>query len=128
VLADLMHVPITEMGERSLSVSEEPEPVSTTCYIFAITETMGLFRQGLPENEVLAAHLFAVAWRIYALVGRITPEKELAFTGGLAKNAGIVRRLERELGMTARTSDYDPQLAGAIGAAVIARTLVEKSG
>lgn len=47
-------------------------------------------------------------------------ENELAFTGGLAKNAGIIKRLECDMKMKALTSDYDSQLAGAIGAAVIA--------
>jgi bzd-type benzoyl-CoA reductase Q subunit len=124
VMADLMQVPIQEMGERSLMVSKDPEPVSTTCYAFANTEAIGLFREGYQESEVLAAYLFAIVWRIHGLVGRVKPEKELAFTGGLAKNTGIVKRLEREMGMTALTSKYDPQLAGAIGAALIAKAMV----
>jgi predicted CoA-substrate-specific enzyme activase len=126
VMADLMQVPIEEMGERSLAIEKDPEPVSTTCYAFANTEAMGLFREGYKENEVLAAYLFAIAWRIHGMVGRAQPEKEIAFTGGLAKNAGIVKRLEKAMGMTALTSDYDPMLAGAIGAAVIARDMAEK--
>jgi bzd-type benzoyl-CoA reductase Q subunit len=127
VMADLMQVPVAEMGERSLTVERDPEPVSTTCYAFANTEAIGLLREGYKENEVLAAFLFAITWRILGMVGRVQPEKELAFTGGLAKNAGIVRRLEREMKMTALTSAYDPQLAGAIGAALIARNMLEKT-
>jgi bzd-type benzoyl-CoA reductase Q subunit len=127
VMADLMQVPIEEMGERSLAVGKDPEPVSTTCYAFANTEAIGLFREGYKESEVLAAYLFAIAWRIHGMVGRVQPEKEIAFTGGLAKNVGIVKRLEREMKMTALTSEYDPQLAGAIGAAVIARDTIEKA-
>jgi len=121
VMADLLQVPIEEMGERSLAVEKDPEPVSTTCYAFANTEAMGLFREGYTESQVLAAYLFAIAWRIYGMVGRVQPEKEIAFTGGLAKNPGIVKRLEKAMGMTALTCEYDPMLAGAIGAAVIAR-------
>src|ERR1039458_7902856 len=44
MLAELMHVPITSMGEKSLDVKQEPEPVSTTCYVFANTEAVGLLR------------------------------------------------------------------------------------
>ncbi len=120
VLSDLMHVPVTEMGERSLAVKQDPEPVSTTCYVFANTEAVGMLRSGLSENEVLASYLFAIAWRLQGLLGRINPEKEYAFTGGMAKNPGIVKRLEREMGITALSSKYDPQLAGAIGAALLA--------
>lgn len=127
VMADLLQVPIQEMGERSLAVDKDPEPVSTTCYAFANTEAIGLFREGYKESEVLAAYLFAIAWRIHGTIGRVQPEKELAFTGGLAKNTGITKRLEREMKMTALTSEYDPQLAGAIGAALIAKAMVERA-
>lgn len=126
VMADLMQISIEEMGERSLTVSKDPEPVSTTCYAFANTEAIGLFREGYTEAEVLAAYLFAIVYRIHGMVGRVTPEKELVFTGGLAKNPGITKRLEREMGMTVLTPQYDPQLAGAIGAALIAKTMTEK--
>jgi bzd-type benzoyl-CoA reductase Q subunit len=120
MLADLMHIPVTEMGEKSLEVKQDPEPVSTTCYVFANTEAVGFLRSGAGENEVLAAYLFAIALRLQGLLGRINPEKEFAFTGGLAKNPGIVKRLEREMGIQALASPYDPQLAGAIGAAILA--------
>jgi bzd-type benzoyl-CoA reductase Q subunit len=126
VMADLLQVPIQEMGEKSLAVEKDPEPVSTTCYAFANTEAMGLFREGYTENQVLAAYLFAIAWRIHSMIGRVQPEKELAFTGGLAKNPGIVKRLEKAMGWTALTSDYDPMFAGAIGAALIAQESLVK--
>ena len=128
MIADLTHVPIQDMGERSLSVSKEPElPVSTTCRIFANTEAIGLLRGGSQENDMLAAYLYAVAWRLYPLIGRIDPKEDLAFTGGVAKNVGVVKRLETALGLTALPPRYDTQLAGAIGAALFAKTLIEKS-
>ncbi|MCL1805209.1 MAG: acyl-CoA dehydratase activase [Clostridiales bacterium] len=132
-LCGLLQVPIEEIGELSLSVSEDPEPVSTTCYAFADTETMGLF--GRPEyrsdkmtdNEVYASHMFSIAWRVLGVIGRLQPPdvgdvkvcKELGFTGGLAKNPGVTKRIERELGVTALAGRYDPQLAGALGAALL---------
>jgi predicted CoA-substrate-specific enzyme activase len=125
VMADLMQVPITEIGERSLTVAKDPEPVSTTCYAFADTEAYGLLREGYKESEVLAAYLFAIANRLYTMVGRLEPEKELALTGGMAKNPGIVKRLEKLMGMTALPSKFDPMLAGAIGAALIAKVRLE---
>jgi len=134
ILCDLLEVPITEIGEKSLDVKADPEPVSTTCFAFAQTETMGLFgrpeykAEPLTEGEVYASHLFAVAWRALGTIGKIQPldvgdiriYPELGFTGGLAKNPGITKRIERELGVTALTSEYDPMLAGAIGAALLA--------
>ncbi len=133
IVCELLQVPITEIGEKSLDVTADPEPVSTTCFAFAQTETMGLFRPGfreepLTENEVYASHLFAVAWRALGTIGKIQPldvgdikiYEKLGFTGGLAKNPGITKRIERELQTTALTSELDPMLAGAIGAALLA--------
>jgi predicted CoA-substrate-specific enzyme activase len=135
MLCELLHVPITEIGEKSLDFPAEtdPEPVSTTCYNFAGTETLGLFRpefraEPLTAPEVYASHLFAVAWRILGTIGKLQPldagdikvYEKLGFTGGLAKNVGVTSRIERELNTSALTSAYDPMLAGAIGAALLA--------
>lgn len=134
VLCDLLHVDITAIGPKSLEAERDPEPVSTTCRAYAITETLGLFgrpefrSEKLTEAEIYASHLFAVAWRILGVVGRLSPldvgeiqiDGGLGFTGGLAKNEGVTRRIERELGVTALKSAYDPMLAGAIGAALLA--------
>ena len=132
-LCELLQVSIDEIGDKSLDVERDPEPVSTTCYAFAQTETMGMFHPGFreeptTENEVYAGHLFAIAWRILGVAGRLNSldvgelsvYPELALTGGLAKNSGITKRIERELKITALESEYDPMLAGAIGAALLA--------
>lgn len=134
VLCDLLHINITEIGPESLEAERDPEPVSTTCWAYANAETLGLFgrpefkAEPLTEAEIYASHLFAYAWRILGVIGRLSPldtgeiqiDGGLAFTGGLAKNPGITRRIERELGVTALTSRWDPMLAGAIGAALLA--------
>ncbi len=44
-------------------------------------------------------------------------------TGGVAKNVGAVRALEKKLETAIQVSDY-AQVNGAIGAAVLARNLV----
>ena len=135
ILCDLMHIGITEIGPKSLEAPKDPEPVSTTCWAFASTETLGLFgrpeyrSEKLSEAEIYASLLFAVAWRILGVVGRLSSldvgeiqiDGGLAFTGGLAKNPGITNRIERELGIKAASSEYDPMLAGAIGAALLAQ-------
>jgi predicted CoA-substrate-specific enzyme activase len=133
VMSDILQIPITEIGSLSLSPEKDPEPVSTTCYNFANTETVGLLRPGYKEQdyseaEVLASYLLAIAWRILGTIGKLQPldagditvRKELAFTGGLAKNPGITNRLERALDAPALRGTYDPQIAGALGAAILA--------
>jgi bzd-type benzoyl-CoA reductase Q subunit len=126
VFADLLSVPIEEVGDLSLSVAEEPPPVSSTCVVFAKSEASGLLRAGWPKNRVLAAYCSAMAHRIVTLLERIGVEKDFAITGGIAKNSGVVTRLQKELKIEIMKSSYDTQIAGGIGAALFAKALVEK--
>jgi len=126
VFADLLSVPIQDVGEMSLQVEEEPDPVSSTCVVFAKTEATGLLREGWPKEKVLAAYCSAMAHRVVTLLERLGVEKDFAITGGIAKNRGVVKRLEDELGITTLEPRYDTQLAGAVGAALFAEALVKK--
>ena len=133
VFADLLKIPIEEIGEVSLRIDEEPPPVSCTCVAFAKTEAMGLLRKGWSKEKVLAAYTRAMAIRMCALLDRVGCEKELVITGGQSKNIGIVARIENILGVKClpmpkwRENGLDPMVAGAIGAALLAKALYEKS-
>lgn len=126
VFANLLSIPIEEMGRMSFEVDEEPAPVSSTCVVFAKSEAVGLLRKGWPKEKVLAAYSAAMAHRVVELLERIEVEKDFAITGGIAKNEGIVKRIERELKITALEPTIDTQIAGALGAAFFAKALVEK--
>lgn len=126
VFADLLSVPITEVGDRSFKIDKEPEPVSSTCVVYAKTEATGLLRKGWEVNEVLAAYCAAMAERIYSLIERIGVEKEFAITGGMAKNRGVIQRLMKILEIDAMKTEWDTQIAGAAGAALFGYTLVQK--
>ncbi len=134
VFADLLSVPIEEVGELSFTVDEEPPPVSSTCVVFAKSEAVGMLRSGWPKEKVLAAYCRAMAHRVVDLLNRVGIEKDFVITGGIAKNIGIVRRIEEELGIKALKPDkwrsdprFDPMLAGAMGAALFAKALYERS-
>jgi bzd-type benzoyl-CoA reductase Q subunit len=126
VFADLLAVPIEQVGDMSFEVEAEPEPVSSTCVVFAKSEATGLLRKGWAKSKVLAAYCSAMAHRVVSLVERLGIEKEFAITGGIAKNPGVVRRIERELNIEALKPKLDTQIAGALGGALFARALVEK--
>ena len=128
VMADLLSIPIKEIGELSYQVDKEPPPVSSTCVVFAKSEALGLMRSGWSKNMVLAAYCSAMAHRVSLLLGRIGVEDQFFITGGIAKNPGIVKRLEKELGIQSVKTEYDSQIAGALGAALFADTLLQKGG
>lgn len=128
VIANLLSVSIQDIGELSLCVEEEPEPVSTICVIFAKTEMTNLMRAGWPNAKVLASYCRAMAIRVVRLLERNGVEPDFAITGGIAKNAGIVRRIENMLGIEALKTELDPQIAGALGGALLAKGYLEKRG
>ena len=133
VIADLLKIPIEEVGKVSLSVKEEPTPVSSTCVVFAKTEAVGLLRKGWTKEKVLAAYLRAMATRMSELIEKVGCEKDFVITGGQSKNIGIVHRVEEILGIkrlpvpSLEQTGLDPVSAGAIGAALYAKALYEKS-
>jgi bzd-type benzoyl-CoA reductase Q subunit len=127
VFADLLGVHITEVGEMSLQVEEEPPMVSSTCVVFAKSEASALLREGWPKEKVLAAYCLAMAHRVVDLLERLGVEEDFAITGGIGKNVGVVSRIERELGVKALKPTLDTQIAGALGGALFARALEQKA-
>jgi bzd-type benzoyl-CoA reductase Q subunit len=133
VFADLLQVPIEEIGAMSLKVDEEPPPVSCTCVAFAKTEAMNLLRKGWSKEKVMAAYTRAMAVRMSNLINRVGLERELVVTGGQSKNVGIVKRIETILNLKClptpnwREGGLDPMVAGAIGAALLAKALYDKA-
>jgi bzd-type benzoyl-CoA reductase Q subunit len=126
VFADLLAIPIEDVGELSFEVDEEPQPVSNTCVLFAKSEATGLLREGWPKSKVLAAYCSAMARRVVTLLEQVGIEKEFAITGGIGKNIGVVKRLEKEINITALPAKFDTQIAGALGGALFAQNLLKK--
>ena len=126
VIADLMQIPIAELGTRSFDIDEEPQAVSSTCVVFAKSEALGLLKAGYSKNKVIAAYCQAMAERVVSLIERIGVEDKFFITGGIAKNSGVVKRIERLLNTTTAETQYDSQIAGALGAALFAYTLMQK--
>ncbi len=126
VIAEILKVPVTEIGDLSLDIDEEPEPVSSICVVFAKTEATALLKMGWSKNKVLAAYCGAMARRVVELLNMLTVEKEFAITGGIAKNKGVVKRIEKLIGVEALAPKMDSQIAGALGAAIYAKAFYKR--
>jgi len=136
VFADLIRVPVWDIGPRSYQIKEEPPMISSTCVVFAKTEVVGLLEEGTPENDIMAAYCAAMAHRILELLNRLGVKEKFVITGGIAKNEGVVNRLEKELGM--KTAEkvwhkpeygsypFDTQIAGGLGAALFAEAMLSR--
>lgn len=126
IFADLLGIPIDEVGDRSFQVEEEPEAVSSVCVLFAKSEATGLLRKGWSTEQVLAAYCRAMAERIFSLVERVGVQPGFAVTGGMAKNKGVMDRLMAMIGLERMNTEWDTQIAGAAGAALFGYALCQK--
>lgn len=127
VFADLLGVPISEVGDKSFEYQGgEPEAVSSICVVYAKSEAIGLLRQGWSREQVLAAYCRTMADRIYALVEKLGVKAGLAVTGGMAKNRGVMDRLMTKIGLERMKTEWDPQIAGAVGAALFGYAMCQK--
>lgn len=133
VIADLLKIPIDRVGETSLMVDKEPDPVSSTCVVFAKSEAVALLRSGWSKEKVLAAYARAMAIRMSELIKKVGLKEDFVITGGQSKNIGIVKRIEEILGVKRlpvpnwEETGLDPMAAGALGAALFAAALYTKS-
>jgi bzd-type benzoyl-CoA reductase Q subunit len=125
VMASLLGVRLEDVGPLSLEDDGEPIKVSNTCVVFAKSEVLSLMRQGEPTSGILAGLCDGIADRVKSLVRMVGVEEDFAISGGITKNIGVVKRIEQKLGVAAH-SCFEPQIVGAVGAALIARDHLEK--
>ncbi len=120
-MAKLMAMPLPDMAVLSLQ-SKKPADITSTCAVFAESEVISHVHRIPPTpREDIAAGIYAsVVSRIISLCKRIGIEKDVAVTGGVACNIGLVTILENELGFGVLKPDK-PQVVAALGAAIIAR-------
>jgi len=126
VMANLLEVQLEDVGPLSLEAEGEPIKVSNTCVVFAKSEVLSLMRQGVPTSRILAGLCDGIADRVKSLIRIVGVAEDFAISGGITKNIGVVKRIEEKLGVTA-TICFEPQIVGAVGAALIARDHLEKA-
>jgi predicted CoA-substrate-specific enzyme activase len=118
VMAKALEVGLEEMGPLSLESANEIK-VSSTCTVFAESEVVSLVAAGHETRDILRGIHRAIASRVTALISRVGVAPRIVMSGGVAKNVGVVRALEEKLGHEI-TVPPEPQIVGAIGAAIIA--------
>jgi predicted CoA-substrate-specific enzyme activase len=125
VTAEELGVNLEDMGRLSLEAKNKVE-ISSTCTVFAAQEVVAKLSAGAPLPDIIAGLHEAIATRIYGMVRRLKIEREVALTGGGAKNIGLVKALEAKLGFPALVPP-EPLLTGAIGAALMGRDIVKQA-
>jgi predicted CoA-substrate-specific enzyme activase len=125
VMATVLGVAVDELGRFSAK-AKAPITLASTCTVWAQADVIKYLNSGYAAADIGAGINTAMANRVAILANSIKAEKDVCMTGGVAKNTGVVRTLSKVIGQRIKVArQADPQLAGAIGAAVLA---LEKMG
>ncbi len=125
VTAESLGVSLEEMGKLALEAKNKVE-IGSTCTVFAAQEVVAKLSEGAALADIIAGLHEAIATRIYGMVRRLKIEREVALTGGGAKNIGLVKSMEAKLGFPVLLPP-EPLLTGAIGAALLGGDIVKEA-
>ncbi len=114
----IVAVPLDRMGAAVRDHRASVE-ISSMCAVFAESEIVGLLQSGVAIPSILNGVFRAVARRTISMAGRSKLLPQVVFTGGVAKNEGVVNALREEMGAEILVPD-EPRITGALGAAIIA--------
>jgi predicted CoA-substrate-specific enzyme activase len=117
-VADIMQIPLSDLGALSLEYSKKLV-LTTTCAVFAESEIIAEIHRGSSKEDILWGVHEAIAVKIASISKRIGIEPEIVFTGGVARNIGVVKALEKQFALDVWVPQ-DPEIVGALGAAILA--------
>ncbi len=119
-IAKTFGVHVSALGPMALK-GAVPVPISSICTVFTQFDVMVFLGEGRTKEDVALGVAEALAIRVNRLLQKIGIEDNLCVTGGVAKNASVVRALERVTERKVCNPGVDPQIVGALGAAIFAR-------
>jgi len=120
-MSRMLRIPLGELGAESLKATN-PETISSTCAVFAESEVVSLVHRDppVPIANILAGIHESMVNRLFGLAHRVGMQSEVVMSGGVSKNIGIIRAMEAKLGKPVLVPE-DPQIVGALGAALFAQ-------
>ncbi len=124
VMAKALEVPLDDMGPLSFKAAQQIS-ISSMCTVFAESEVISLVAQATPKEDIINGIHNSICNRIFSMLERVGVEPEITMTGGVAKNTAVVDKI-RQRARAEINVPPEPQIAGALGAALIARDLALK--
>jgi len=118
VMATALGFTLEEFAAAALS-AEEGVKINSMCTVFAESEVVSLLSRGADRNGVALGIHRAIVSRSAGLLKRVAPAGTIFFAGGVALNGCVRVLLEEETGRPVFVPP-DPQMVGAIGAALSA--------
>lgn len=118
VMARIVELDVSELAQVG-NEAEQVANISSTCTVFAESEVISKLAAGIAIPDIVAGVHRSVAEKAAGLVRRLGVVEDVAMTGGVALNSGVVRATEELLGVRIAVSPQS-QVCGAWGAALFA--------
>jgi predicted CoA-substrate-specific enzyme activase len=119
VMASKLQVSLGDMGNLSLEAGGELR-ISSVCTVFAESEVISLVAKNHPKEEIIRGLHRAIVNRVWSMIKTVGVHGAVTMSGGVAKNKGVVALLEEKLGKSVHLHK-EPQIIGALGAALVAK-------
>ncbi|MFH1338321.1 MAG: acyl-CoA dehydratase activase [Candidatus Omnitrophota bacterium] len=121
-MAKALDTTVENLGKLSLR-SKKTLVISSMCTVFAESEVVSLVSEGETREDIAKALHNAIADRILSLAHKIKLTNAVTLTGGVAKNIGVIESIKSKLPDVTVYIPEEPQIIGALGAALIASDL-----
>ncbi len=118
IMATALGYTLEDFSKAALSAGRA-EKINSTCTVFAESEVISMINQGIGRNQVALGIHKAIISRAVSILKRVSSDVDIFFAGGVALNECARRLLSIETGRQVIVPD-DPQIVGAIGAAIYA--------
>ena len=104
---------------REALLAEKDLSISSMCTVFAESEVTSLIARGADRRGIARGLHSSVIRRAAAMINRVSAEGNIVFTGGVARNPCMRQLLSEKLERVVQVP-VDPQMVGALGAALLA--------
>jgi predicted CoA-substrate-specific enzyme activase len=117
----ILNLSLDELGPLALR-SKQCCTLSSVCTVFAESEIISLLSEHKAKEDIAYGISKAIARRVIGMGagGQISYNEPIVFSGGVARNIGVVKAIEEELGKEVVTPE-EPQITAALGAAIFAK-------
>jgi len=118
IMARTLGFGIADFGREALAADQELN-ISSMCTVFAESEVTSLIARGENRRAIARGLHASVIRRAAGMIKRVSSEGAIVFTGGVAQNPCMRKLLAEKLGRRI-VAPEDPQMVGALGAALLA--------
>ena len=119
ILPNILQIDFNDIGPLSFK-SKNQVKFTLSCAVFLESEIISRIAEGIPKEDIIAGIYEGLSSKIVNLVQNIRLDEDCAFTGGGARDKGLIKSLEEKLEVTLLIPPQ-PQITAALGAALLAK-------